>query len=217
MNGIAAEDFWTWTKIDTTVYDGYTYLDIDMWVNFERELWFELGNWMWRKHRSVYQDHMMYVRNYILKPFKVKTPRYAKRMHGMHDLAKYLTPPSMKGEIAMTANWSVRNEEFTTSDIRLAIKDGLQKSMRDELDDHTEDYRSLTYADWCDLLSIIKVKYERKRAAVHIKKIASVRAASKSDSDESARITRRKKAKTVVLSSKKSSRRAHDRHHGVHC
>ena len=68
----------------------------------------------------------------------------------------------------------------------------------DELDDNIEDYRSLTYEYWCDLLSTIEVKDERKRAAVYIKKIASTRPASPSNSDESVRIMRRKKAKTGV-------------------
>ena len=45
----------------------------------------------------------------------------------------------------MAANWSARNEKFTTSDLQLAIKDVLPKSLKDELDDHPEDYRSLTY------------------------------------------------------------------------
>ena len=50
--------------------------------------------------------------------------------------------------------------------------------MRDELDDHPEDYRSLTYEYWCDLLSKIKVKDESKIAVVLIKKISSAREAS---------------------------------------
>ena len=65
-------------------------------------------------------------------------------------------------------------------------------------------------------MSTIKVKDERKRAAVHIKKIASSRAASRSDSNESVMIPRRKEAKTGVLSSNKPPRRSHDRHHGIH-
>ena len=63
------------------------------------------------------------------------------------------------------------------SDLQLVIKGGLPKSMRGELDDHPEDYRSLTYEDRCDLLSKIEVKDESKRAAVHIKKISYARAA----------------------------------------
>ena len=87
--------------------------------------------------------------------------------------------------------------------------------MRDELDDHPEEYFSLNYEYWWDLLSKIEVKDERKRAAVHIKKIASERAASISNSAKSVNIPKRKKDKTGVLSSNKSIRRANDRHHGA--
>ena len=87
--------------------------------------------------------------------------------------------------------------------------------MRYELDDHPEDYCSLTYEDWCDLLSTIEVKDERKRSAGYIKKIASARAASLSNSNESVRMPRKKKAKTGVSNSHKNPRRAPDRHHGT--
>ena len=59
---------------------------------------------MCRKHRSIYQDHIKYIWNDIVKPFKVKIIRYAERVNEMHDLAKYLLPPSMKGESAEAAN-----------------------------------------------------------------------------------------------------------------
>ena len=95
---------------------------------------------------------MNYVCNDIVKPFKVKILRYADHVREMHDLEKYLPPPSIKVESAMAANWSVHNKQFTISDLQLAIKDGLPKSMRDELDDHPEDYFSLTYEYWCNLL-----------------------------------------------------------------
>ena len=88
--------------------------------------------------------------------------------------------------------------------------------MRDELDNHPYYYRSLTYEDWCNLLSPIDVKDESKRAEVHIKRIASARADSLSDSNESVKILRRKRASNGVLSSNKSPRRAHYRHHGAH-
>ena len=117
----------------------------------------------------------------------------------------------------MVDNWSACNEEFTISDLRLAIKYRLTKFIRDELDDRTEDYCSITYEDWCELLSTIDVKYERKRSVVHINKMASTRSAYKYDSDYSASIPRRRKAKTGVLRSNKIPRRSHDRHHGVHC
>ena len=99
------EDFWTWAKTDTIGYDGNSYLAIDKCVDFDKELWFKLGKCMWRKHQSVYQEHMKYVCNDIVKLFKVRILYYAKRVRDMHELAKYLHPPSMKGEITMADNW----------------------------------------------------------------------------------------------------------------
>ena len=80
---------------------------------------------------------MKYFCNYIVKPFKVKIIRYAERVREMHDLAKYLPPPLMKGKSAEIYNWTVRNQEFTSGEVRLSIKEGLPKSMPDELDEHT--------------------------------------------------------------------------------
>ena len=63
----------------------------------------------------------------------------------MYDFAKYLPPPSMKSKIYEADNWKVRDQEFTVSEIRVAIKDGLPTSMQDELDNHQDDYLSLTH------------------------------------------------------------------------
>ena len=75
-------------KSDTIRYDGHAYLAIDKCVDYERELWFDLVKCMWRKYQTVYLDRMKYVRNDILKPFKVKILRYAKRVQKMHELGK---------------------------------------------------------------------------------------------------------------------------------
>ena len=63
--GLSTEDFWTWYKTDITGYDGHDYLARDKCVKFERDLWFELEKCMWRKHQSVYQYHMNYVRKIL--------------------------------------------------------------------------------------------------------------------------------------------------------
>ena len=65
---------------------------------------------MWRNRWSVYQDHLKYDRNDIVKPFRLGIIRYAERVVGMHDLAKYLPPPSMKGESYEAANWKFRDQ-----------------------------------------------------------------------------------------------------------
>ena len=103
---------------------------------------------MWRKHQSIYQDHLNYIRSNIVKTFCIKIIRYANSVRYMHDLAKYLTPYSTKDVSAEADNWTVRNQEFMVSEVCLAIKDRLPSYMKDELEDHQEDYRSLTHADW---------------------------------------------------------------------
>ena len=86
--------------------------------------------------------------------------------------------------------------------------------MQDDLEDHPKYYCSLTYEYWCDLLSTIEVKDERNISSAQIKKFASARADSISDSDKSVSIPRKKKASTGVLRSKKNQKKAH-KHHGI--
>ena len=88
---------------------------------------------------------MKYVRNDIVKPFKVKILCYSERAHEMKELDKYLHPPLIKGVISEADNCTVRNQDFTASEVRLAINDGLPSSMQNELEDHTEQYCSLTF------------------------------------------------------------------------
>ena len=65
---------------------------------------------MWRMHWSVYQDHMEYIHNDIVNPFKVKIPRYNEPLREIYVLAKYLHPPSMKDKSAEEANWAFCNQ-----------------------------------------------------------------------------------------------------------
>ena len=88
--------------------------------------------------------------------------------------------------------------------------------MQDELEDHQEDYFSLTYEDWCDLLSIIEVNANRKGAATQINKIAFDKSASLSNSNKSFNITRKKKARTGVLCSNKRPNRKSPKYNGTH-
>ena len=110
---------------------------------------------MWRKHQSVYQDHIKYVRNDTLKTSCVKILRYTEHVREIHDLAKYPPPTSMKGESYKAANWKVCDQEFTVSEICVAIKYGLPLFIQYELDSHQEGYHSLAHEKRCDLLSTI--------------------------------------------------------------
>ena len=51
----------------------------------------------------------------------------------MHDLAKYLPPPLMKGGGFKASYWAVRKKCFNEDVIRVVTKDRLPTSMQDEL------------------------------------------------------------------------------------
>ena len=38
---------------------------------FDKDLWFELGNIIWRKNRSIFKDHVKYIHYDIVKTFRV--------------------------------------------------------------------------------------------------------------------------------------------------
>ena len=47
-----------------------------------------LGKSVWKNHRSVFQDHVKYIHNDILKPSIVGILQYAECVRYMHVLAK---------------------------------------------------------------------------------------------------------------------------------
>ena len=110
LKELSTDNFWTWDKIDGVGYDGDAYLGLDKCVNFEKEIWFDLGKAMRRKHRSVFQNHLKYISNGIVKPFYVKIIHYSERVVDMHDLAKQLPTPLMKGDGYEDNNWKSRDK-----------------------------------------------------------------------------------------------------------
>ena len=52
---------------------------------FEKLLWFELGKLIWKDHRQVYHEHIEYLQQNIVKPFKWPMVRYIGRIREMFD------------------------------------------------------------------------------------------------------------------------------------
>ena len=198
LKGVSTDNFCPLSKSDGVGYDGDSYLLLDKCVEFKKYIWFELRNSMWRKHGIVFLDHLKYICNEIVKPFCVGILHHAERVQEMHELAKNLSTPLMKGNGYEAYNWKLRDKELSVYDIQVAIKDGIPSSMQDELEDNQEVYRSLAHKDWCGLFSTTKVKDNRKRDAIQINKLATFKAASLSDSNNSTSIPRKKNSRTCV-------------------
>ena len=125
----------------------------------------------------------------------------------------------MKGNGHEAYHWKFCDKEWSVYETQVEIKYKLPSYMRDKLEDNQEDNIYLIHEYWCDLLSTIEVKYNSKRAATQIKNIASTRSSSHSDSDESVRIPRNKKARNGVLRNNKGTDKKAHKHHGNqrHC
>ena len=87
---------------------------------------------MWRKHWITFQYHVKYIHNDIVKPFRFSIPHYSECARKMHNLAKYLPPPSMTGGEYDRADRTARDKEFTEHDICVETKDRLLTYMQDE-------------------------------------------------------------------------------------
>ena len=58
VKAISTEPLWTWFNSVGLDYEGYAYLGFDKCVKSEKDIWFELLNFMWRNHHSFFQDHL---------------------------------------------------------------------------------------------------------------------------------------------------------------
>ena len=63
---------WTWENLGGIESEGTDYSVAERCIEFEKDIWFKLGKSMWKKHQSVFQYHVKYIHNDIVKPLKKK-------------------------------------------------------------------------------------------------------------------------------------------------
>ena len=68
LKDLSTADFWNWANSDGLDNYGDAYLGLDKCVDFKKDIWFKLGMGMRRKHHTVFQDHLKYIHNDIVKP-----------------------------------------------------------------------------------------------------------------------------------------------------
>ena len=71
MKDMTTEKFWAWAKVDAIDESGDIFTGQNRCNYFGKELWFELGNSMWKKHQRTFQDHVKYIHNNTVKHFRL--------------------------------------------------------------------------------------------------------------------------------------------------
>ena len=84
------DQFWNWARVHSVDSDGNVVTGEKIWAKFKKEFWFELGKSMWRKHSSIFQYHVKYIYNDIVKLFGVYILQNAKRVCEMNDIFRFL-------------------------------------------------------------------------------------------------------------------------------
>ena len=98
---------------------------------------------MWRKQRSTFQDHVKYIHNDKIKPFRVGIIQYAECVREMQDQAKYPPPPLMKGKEYYEVDWVVHDKGLSNNEICVTTRDGIPTTIQDEPDNKDKDYHSV--------------------------------------------------------------------------
>ena len=85
--------FWHFCKADGLYCDSAVITNKDQCVDLDCALCLMLDRYMWKKHRSVFDEHIIYVNNDTHNPYKMGIFKYAGCVREMFELAKYLPPP----------------------------------------------------------------------------------------------------------------------------
>ena len=142
---VTMEQLWTWVNLDGVEVSGDLYLGAERCLDFEKYIWFELGKRAWKKHWSVFQVHVKYIHNGIVKHFRVGILQYDNCAREMRNLEKYFPPPPMKWVGFKEDGWDIRGKEFNKDIIQVSTKYGILTYMQDESEDNQEDHRLITH------------------------------------------------------------------------
>ena len=67
-------------------------------IGLDRTLWFTLVRSMWKQHRSVFDEHEIYVNNDTQNTYKMGILNYYEQVRKIFDLYRYLPPTTRNNE-----------------------------------------------------------------------------------------------------------------------
>jgi len=124
---------------------------------------FEIGKLAWETPHKVYEDHLRYLGNDIIKPLAMTVKELELCFDKMYSLKKYLPPPHKRDEDAFDANWSKKNEPIEFDEQRRSHFNALPTSYKESLKDKDEDWKSMTSTKWMQVLTRLKIKSKTER------------------------------------------------------
>ena len=106
------------------------------------------SSFIWKKHRSVFDDHLRYVQNDVTNTYKERIIKYTEFMHEMINLSQYLSPTCIKGEYYRNNECKSRYEKFLEETIQKDIKCGLFPVISQDIEYNDMDYHTMDPEEW---------------------------------------------------------------------
>jgi hypothetical protein len=107
---------------------------------------------MWVRHQTVYDKHVHCLKNKIIKPYNMAIRDFYKQVIKMYSCLHYMQLPSMNNQAWYEAKWHTLYNQPTDEHLRVAICNGLPKSMQDKLDQKDKDYQMVSNETFLDYL-----------------------------------------------------------------
>ena len=130
-NNVSVQQLQTWSKADYHDSEGGA-ISIAYWCKgFNKELLFYMVNGMQRKYFSVFQYQVKYIHNNIVNPYRVGIIQYAKHVHDIHDIYKFIPPHLKTVNEYDQSYWNIRNNLLYDDEIRATTKYALPTFIQD--------------------------------------------------------------------------------------
>ena len=95
-------------QVEDSVLTGRVYC-----LEFKRMVNFEIEKLAWETSHEVYEDHLCYIGNAIIKLFSLTAKELVLCFDKMYFLKKYLSPPDKRDNDAFNANWSKKDQHVS--------------------------------------------------------------------------------------------------------
>jgi len=128
-------------------------------AEFDQIVNFEIGKLAWGTPHEVYEDHLRYLSNDIIKLLATTVKELVLRFDCMYALKNFLPPPHKRDDEASEADWDKQKVPITFDEQRRSQFNTLPISYKEALKDKDDkDWKGMTRTTWMQYLSRFETK-----------------------------------------------------------
>ena len=123
-----------------------------------------LGRYLWEKIFSLFDEHIIYVKNDIQNLYKMVILKYDELVREMFEMANFLPPPISNNCQYHNTAWDIGNKPFKEYGTLRVIKDGLPVVTNNWFEKKECGCHTLPDEYCIDLLGTLETHYDSRRS-----------------------------------------------------